>query len=102
MCTWGLNAVHFVIAVLGVALPGALFSQSPSTEHIPQGWYVYPHSNLEHADENLLRCFNLSHNEWHVSIRPRTSGNEHHPSRGAEYDQAQERGGRANHAAYGI
>src|SRR6267143_1969973 len=35
----------------------------------------------------------------HAGIRTRTSGDEHHSACGAEHDQPQERGGRANHAA---
>jgi hypothetical protein len=68
MSSWRLYSVHFVVAVLGVALPSALVAQLTTTEHIPQGWYVYAHRNLKHADENTLRCFNFSHNEWHVSL----------------------------------
>src|SRR5215469_6954923 len=68
MSTWRFYAIHFVVAVLGVALATAMSAQSPSTEHIPHGWYVYAHSNLKHADENTLRCFNFSHNEWRVSL----------------------------------
>ena len=68
MSTWRFYAIHFVVAVLGVALATAMSAQSPSTEHIPHGWYVYAHSNLKHADENTLRCFNFSHSEWRVSL----------------------------------
>jgi len=33
---------------------------------VPQGWYVYPNAELKHLDENTLRCFNYSHDEWQV------------------------------------
>jgi len=38
----------------------------------------------------------------HAGIRPRTAGDEYHPACGAEHEQAQERGGRANHATYRV
>src|SRR4029077_1391845 len=38
----------------------------------------------------------------HPGIRSRTAGDEHHPACGAEHDQAQERGGRANRATCGV
>jgi len=38
----------------------------------------------------------------HPRIRRRTAGDEHHPARGAEHDQSQERGRRADHAACGV
>jgi transposase len=38
----------------------------------------------------------------HAGICTRTSGDEHHPACGAEHDQSQECGGRANHAACGV
>jgi len=61
-------AARFVLAAFGATLASGLCGQSPSTEHIPQGWYVYPNSKLKHADESTLRCFNFSHNEWYVSL----------------------------------
>jgi len=63
MSSWRLYAVHFV-AVLGFA-SGTLFGQSAGS--IPQGWYVYPNSELMHAEITTFRCFNWSHNEWEVS-----------------------------------
>jgi hypothetical protein len=36
------------------------------------------------------------------SLGPRTSRDEHHPTCGAEHDQSEERGGRADHPACGV
>lgn len=68
MFTRSFCAARFVLAALGAALASGVFGQSPSTEHIPQGWYVYPNSKLKHADESTLGCFNFSRNEWYVSL----------------------------------
>jgi hypothetical protein len=64
MSTRRLSAVH-IFVVLVFTTPSTLFGQSP--EHIPQGWYVYPNSKLNHADVTTLKCFNYSRNEWAVS-----------------------------------
>jgi hypothetical protein len=68
---WRFYTVHFAIALLGLAVSSTRIGQQPpsSSEHIPPGWFVYPDSKLKHADETTLRCFNFSHNEWHVSIK---------------------------------
>jgi len=70
MSNWSFYAVHFVIALLGLAIPSTLIGRRPpsSSEHIPPGWFVYPDSKLKHASETTSRCFNFSHDEWHVSV----------------------------------
>lgn len=42
MSTWRVYAVHLALAVQGFALPAILLAQrpTPTTEHIPQGWFV--------------------------------------------------------------
>jgi hypothetical protein len=67
MATLKLCTLQFGIPVLAAILSSALFGQEPSsTKRIPEGWYVYPNSKLKNLDENTLRCFNYSHNEWQV------------------------------------
>jgi hypothetical protein len=67
MSTRKLCTLHFSIPVLAALLSSTLFGQEPpSTKPIPEGWYVYPDSKLKDPDENTLRCFNYSHNEWQV------------------------------------
>jgi hypothetical protein len=51
------------------------------------------------APERLLRSRGSGQELRHAEIRSRTAGDEHHPACGAEHDQSEERGGRANHAA---
>jgi len=59
----------FLVSILvPVLLQHTGFAQqlTPPPAHIPQGWYVYPSEKLKNADENTLRCFNYSQNEWQV------------------------------------
>ncbi len=53
--------------MLATLLWSTLFGrESPSAKRTPDGWHVYPISKLKNLDENTLRCFNYSHNEWQV------------------------------------
>ena len=63
--------LRLAIIVAAVVLPSSLLGQqsgaSAGPGPIPEGWYVYPKEKLKRLDENSLRCFNYSLNEWQVT-----------------------------------
>jgi hypothetical protein len=69
-----LKRMRLIIALAAGSVLSSLTggqSQGPF-QSLPDGWYVYSEEKLKHSDENTLRCFNYSRNDWQVS----TDGNE--------------------------
>ena len=55
----------FIYFLLALSLAGqeGVAARGP----IPAGWFKYPAEKLERLDQDALRCFNYSQNEWKVS-----------------------------------